>query len=56
MLGFTRIDLPFLESLRSIWVVIIGLELLNLACPGLGLGSGYVTSFRLCYPVYVMVI
>jgi hypothetical protein len=31
--------------LGSIWVVIIGLELLSLAFPGLGLGSCYVTSF-----------
>jgi hypothetical protein len=39
MLGLTSIDLPFLENLRSNWVVIIGLELLSLACPGLDLGS-----------------
>jgi hypothetical protein len=38
----TRIDLSFLENPRSIRVVIIGLELLSLACPGLGLGCGYV--------------
>jgi hypothetical protein len=36
-LGLTRIALAFLKNLRSIWVVIIGLELLSLACPGLGL-------------------
>jgi hypothetical protein len=41
----TRINLSFLENLRSIWVAVIGLELLSLACPGLGLGSDYVTSF-----------
>jgi hypothetical protein len=29
--GLTRIDLSFLENLRSIWVVVIGLELLSLA-------------------------
>jgi hypothetical protein len=39
MLGLTSIDLPFLENLTSNWVVIIGLELLSLACPGLDLGS-----------------
>jgi hypothetical protein len=27
------------------WVVIIGIELLSLACPGLGLGSEYVHHF-----------
>jgi hypothetical protein len=37
----TRIELSFLENHRSIWLVIIGLELLSLACPGLGLGSDY---------------
>jgi hypothetical protein len=39
MLGLTSIDLPFHENLRSIWVVVTGLELLSLACPGLDLGS-----------------
>jgi hypothetical protein len=39
MLGLTSIDLSFLENLRSIWVFVIGLELLSLACPGLDLGS-----------------
>jgi hypothetical protein len=39
MLGLTSIDLPFLENLRSKWVVIIGLELLSHACPSLDLGS-----------------
>jgi hypothetical protein len=34
-------ELSFLKNHRSIWVVIIGLELLSLACPGLGLGSDY---------------
>jgi hypothetical protein len=48
MLGFTRIYLLILESLRSVWVVVIGLELLSLACPDLGLGSGYVASFYTC--------
>jgi hypothetical protein len=38
----TRIELSFLENHRSIGVVVIGLELLSLACSGLGLGSYYV--------------
>jgi hypothetical protein len=41
----TIIDLSFLENPRSNWVVIIGLELLSLACPGLGLGSDCVHHF-----------
>jgi hypothetical protein len=41
MLGLTRIELSFLEKHRSVWVVIIGLELLSLACPSLDLGSDY---------------
>jgi hypothetical protein len=45
-------DLPFLENLRSNWVVIIGLELLSLECPGLGFGSCYVTSLGLCHPCH----
>jgi hypothetical protein len=39
MLGLTSIDLPFHGNLRSKWVVVIGLELLSHACPGLDLGS-----------------
>jgi hypothetical protein len=39
MIGLTRIALPFHENVRSIWVVVIGLELLSLACPGLDVGS-----------------
>jgi hypothetical protein len=39
MLGLTSIDLSFLENLRINWVVVIRLELLSLACPGLDLGS-----------------
>jgi hypothetical protein len=39
MLGLTSIELLFLGNLRSIWVVVIGLELLSLTCPGLDLGS-----------------
>jgi hypothetical protein len=30
--------------------------LLSLACPGLGLGSGYVHQLCLCHPIIVMVI
>jgi hypothetical protein len=51
MLGLTRIDLPFLGDPRSNWVVIIGLELLSHACPGLDLGSYDVTS-----PYYVTLV
>jgi hypothetical protein len=39
MLGLTSNELPFLGNLRSNWVVIVGLELLSLACPGRDLGS-----------------
>jgi hypothetical protein len=39
MLGLTSIDLPFFGNLRSNWVVVIDLELLSLACPGLDLGT-----------------
>jgi hypothetical protein len=45
-----------LKNPRSNWVVIIGLELLSLACPNLGLGSCYVHQLRLCHPVIMMVI
>jgi hypothetical protein len=51
-LGLTRIDLSSLENLRSIWVVIIGLELLSLACPCVGLGRNYATSFILVAPYH----
>jgi hypothetical protein len=54
MLGLTSIDILFLENLRSL-VVVIGLELLSLACPGLGLGSDIVTSFMLVSPCYCYV-
>jgi hypothetical protein len=53
MLG---VDLSFLENLRSIWVVIICLELLILECPGLCLVREYVHHFYLCHSVNVMVI
>jgi hypothetical protein len=45
-----------LESPRSNWVVVIGLELLSLACPGPGLGSEYVHQLCLFHPVILMVI
>jgi hypothetical protein len=48
-LDLTRIELSFLENPRSNLVVIIGLELLSLACPGLGLGSCYVHQLCLCH-------
>jgi hypothetical protein len=51
-LGLTRIDLSFLENRRRIWLVIIGLELLSLSCPGLGLGSDYVHPFILVSPYH----
>jgi hypothetical protein len=54
MLGLTKIELSFPENPRSIWVVIIGLELLSLACPCLGLDSGYVHQLCLCHPVIVI--
>jgi hypothetical protein len=44
-----------MKNPRSNWVVIIVLELLSLACPGLGLGSCYVHQLCLCHPVMVMV-
>jgi hypothetical protein len=46
----TRIELPFLENNRSICVVVIVLELLSLACPGLGLGRDHVTPIILVLP------
>jgi hypothetical protein len=51
----TRIELSFLENPRSNWVVVIGLELLSLVCPGLALGSGYVHQLCLCHPIIIMV-
>jgi hypothetical protein len=49
--SLTRIDLSFLENHRSIWVVIIGLELLSLSCPGLGSGSDCVHHLWLRHPI-----
>jgi hypothetical protein len=45
-----------MENPRSNWVVVIDLELLSLAGPGLGLGSCYVHQLCLCHPVIMMVI
>jgi hypothetical protein len=56
MLGLTSIDLPFLGNLRSIWVVVISLELLSLACPGLDLGSVMLHHITYITPVMVMLI
>jgi hypothetical protein len=44
-----------MENPKSNWVVIIVLELLSLACSGLGLGSCYVHQLYLCHPVMVVV-
>jgi hypothetical protein len=56
MLGLTSIELPFLRNLRNIWVVVIGLELLSLACPGLDLGSIMLHYFVTLVAVMVMLI
>jgi hypothetical protein len=50
MLGLTRFELLFHGNLRNNWVVIIGLELLSLACPGLNLDS--VMLHYICHPRY----
>jgi hypothetical protein len=56
MLGLTSIGLPFLGNLKSNWVVVIGLELLSLACPGLDLGSVMLHYFVTLVAVMVMLI
>jgi hypothetical protein len=56
MLWLTSIDLPFLINLRSNWVVVIGLELLSLACPGLDLGSVMLHYFVTLVAVMVVLI
>jgi hypothetical protein len=56
MLGLTSIDLSSLGNLRSNWVVVIGLELLSLACPGLDLGSIMLHYFVTLVAVMVMLI
>jgi hypothetical protein len=55
MLGLTSIELPFHGNLRSNWVVVIGLELLSLACPGLDLGSGMLHHITYVTHVTIMV-
>jgi hypothetical protein len=56
MLGLTSIVLPFLGNLRINWVVVIGLEMLSLACPGLDLGSVMLHYFVTIVVVMVMLI
>jgi hypothetical protein len=56
MLGLTSIDLPFLGNLRSNWVVVIGLELLSLACLDLDVGSVMLHYFVTLVVVMVMLI
>jgi hypothetical protein len=56
MLGLTSIDLPFLENPRSNWVVITGIDLLSLACPGLDLGSVMLHHITYITPIMVMLI
>jgi hypothetical protein len=48
--AITRIEISFPENFRSIWVVVIVLEFLSVACPSLGLCIFYVTSFLLMSP------
>jgi hypothetical protein len=56
MLGLTSIDLPFHGNLRSIWVIVIDLELLSLACPGRDLGSVMLHYFVNLVAVMVLLI
>jgi hypothetical protein len=56
MLGLTSIELPFLGNHRNIWVVVIGLELLSLACPGPDLGSVMLHYFVTLVAIMVMLI
>jgi hypothetical protein len=56
MLGLTSIVLPFLGNLRINWVVVIGLEMLSLASPGLDLGSVMLHYFVTLVAVMVMLI
>jgi hypothetical protein len=56
MLGLTSIELPFVGNPRNIWVVVIGLELLSLACPGLDLGSVMLHYFATLVVVMGMLI
>jgi hypothetical protein len=53
----TTIELLFLETHRSIWVVVIGLELLSLASPCLDLGNDYgYIIYVYATPIIIMVI
>jgi hypothetical protein len=56
MLGLISIDLLFRGNLRSIWVIIIDLELLSLACPGRDLGSIMLHYFVTLVVVMVLLI
>jgi hypothetical protein len=56
MLGLTSIDLLFHGNPRSNWVVVIGLDLLSLACPSLDLGSVMLHHITWITPVMVMLI
>jgi hypothetical protein len=56
MLGLTSIDLPLLGNLRSIWVIVIGLELLSLTYPGQDLGSVMLHYFVTLVAVMVLLI
>jgi hypothetical protein len=56
MLGLTRIDLPFHGNPRSNWVVVRGLDLLSLACPGLDLASVMLRHITYITLVIVMLI
>jgi hypothetical protein len=61
---YVRVSLELTyDSLKTleVLVVVIGLELLSLACPGLGLGSDIVTSFMLvshyyCYGYLILLV
>jgi hypothetical protein len=56
MLGLTSTVLPFHGNLRINWVVVIGLEMLSLACPGLDLGSVMLHYFVTLVAIMVMLI
>jgi hypothetical protein len=45
-----------MENPKSNWVVVIGLGLLSLECPSLGLDSGFVHQLCLCHTIILMVI
>jgi hypothetical protein len=56
MLALTSIVLPFHGNVRINWVVVIGLEMLSLACPDLDLGSVMLHYFVTLVAVMVMLI